>query len=118
MIISSWKEGAKLLGDRLKQARKVKNLTQRQLADLIGVKHNSISDWEKNLHKPDVDQIKKLCGALEINPNQLYGEIESELIRKTPSSYYLTDDGKELPAEAKEELDNFIEYLKTKYKKG
>ncbi len=41
------------LGKRIKEARLKKGLTQRQLADLIGVKHNSISvkRFKKNLLK-------------------------------------------------------------------
>lgn len=59
------------LGERIKIARKQKNLTQRQLANMIGVKHNSISDWENNKNKPDTDTIELLLGALDIDANTL-----------------------------------------------
>ena len=45
-------------GERLRNARKNKGLTQKQLADLIGAKHNSISDWENNKNRPDPDTIE------------------------------------------------------------
>lgn len=34
-------------GEKIKQARTAKKLTQKQLAEKINAKHNSISDWEK-----------------------------------------------------------------------
>ena len=34
-------------GEKIKTARISKHYTQRQLAELINAKHNSISDWEK-----------------------------------------------------------------------
>jgi len=105
-----------MIGDRLKQARTTKKLSQRQLASIINVKHNSICDWEKNRHEPDTEQIKRLCDVLGIDPNWLYGEEHSSLVRESSAEYYLTENGEELPKEAKKELDNFIEYLKVKYK--
>ena len=61
-------------GDRLRKARKDKCLTQKQLAYLIGAKHNSISDWENNKNRPDPDTIEYICGALEIPVSRLFSE--------------------------------------------
>lgn len=58
-------------GEKIKEARKAKKLTQKQLADKIGAAHNSISDWENDKNKPDPDTIELLCGVLEITPNYL-----------------------------------------------
>lgn len=61
-------------GERLRKARKNKGFTQKQLADLIGAKHNSISDWENNKNRPDPDTIEYICGALEIPVSCLFSE--------------------------------------------
>lgn len=61
-------------GERLRNARKNKGLTQKQLADLIGAKHNSISDWENNKNRPDPDTIEYICGALEIPVSHLFSD--------------------------------------------
>lgn len=58
-------------GEKIKASRKLKELTQKQLAVKIGAKHNSVSDWENNKNKPDPDTIELLCGVLEITPNYL-----------------------------------------------
>lgn len=60
-------------GEKIKKARKEKGLTQKQLASLINVKHNSISNWENNQNKPDPDTIELLCGALSMTPSYLLG---------------------------------------------
>lgn len=60
-------------GDKIKSARVSKKLTQKQLADLIGAKHNSVSDWEKDKSRPDMDTIELICGTLDINPSYLMG---------------------------------------------
>lgn len=58
-------------GSQLKSARKAANLTQRQLADAIGAKHNSVSDWENDKNRPGPDTIAEICGVLHISPNYL-----------------------------------------------
>lgn len=61
------------LGEKIKSARKAKGLTQRQLADMVSAKHNSVSDWESNKSKPDMDTVELLCGALDLTPTYLVG---------------------------------------------
>ncbi len=60
-------------GANLRKIRKEKKLTQRQLADLIGAKHNSVSNWETGINKPDPDTISLICGVLHVSPNDLMG---------------------------------------------
>lgn len=72
-------------GEKIKEARKQKSLTQKQLADLIGAAHNSISDWENNKNKPDPDTIELLCGALKITPNYLLASTEDDFSPKEKS---------------------------------
>lgn len=64
-------------GEKIRDARKAKKLTQRQLADAIGAKHNSVSDWEKDKNKPDMDTIEMICGILDLEPNYLMGNAQS-----------------------------------------
>ena len=60
-------------GDRIRNARKAAGLTQRQLADSLGVSNTSISNWEKGLSRPGADMIQKLCAYLSLQPNYFYG---------------------------------------------
>lgn len=76
-------------GEKIKEARKLKEFTQKQLAIKIGAKHNSVSDWENNKNKPDPDTIELLCGVLDISPNYLltaetddFSPAEKSLIKK------------------------------------
>ena len=60
-------------GEVIRNARKSLGLTQRQLAEKIGVANTSISNWEKGLSRPDADMIQKLCQILNLQPNYFYG---------------------------------------------
>lgn len=61
------------LGEKIKAARKSKGFTQKQLAELINAKHNSVSDWESDRYKPDMDTIELLCGVLDVTPTYIMG---------------------------------------------
>ena len=65
-------------GEKIRNARKDKDYNQKQLADKIGAKHNSVSDWENNKNMPDPNTIEFLCGVLEITPNYLLDASEEE----------------------------------------
>lgn len=60
-------------GLRLKQLRKERNLTQQQLADLIGVKNSVISFYEVGERTPSPDVMKKLALALHVSADYLLG---------------------------------------------
>lgn len=65
-------------GQKIKSARLTIGYTQKQLAESIGAKHNSVSDWENDKNKPDPDTIELLCGVLNISPNYLLASSENE----------------------------------------
>jgi repressor LexA len=71
-----------IFGAKLKSARLAKNLTQKQLAEKVGAKHNSISDWENDKSKPDVDTLQLLCGVLDI-PISYFSDIERNATKDT-----------------------------------
>ncbi|MCR4784506.1 MAG: helix-turn-helix transcriptional regulator [bacterium] len=58
-----------LLG--LKQARKSKNLTQKQLADMSGLSVMSICLYERGAMDPALRTIKKLAEILGVSPGFL-----------------------------------------------
>lgn len=66
-------------GTRLKKARNEKNLTQKQLGDIIGARHNSVSNWENDQNKPGAGTIDILCKILNISPSYLIsGETDAD----------------------------------------
>lgn len=54
---------------RLKEARESKKLTQKKLADLVGVTNGAISNYEKNVSFPNIDILYKIFDILQIEPN-------------------------------------------------
>lgn len=53
-------------------AEKKKNLTQMQLAELLGITNQAVSKWENGRGMPEVSLLQPLCKALGISLNELF----------------------------------------------
>ena len=53
--------------ENLKILRKQHNLTQKDLAKLIGVDQRTVSAWEKQICEPDFITLAKLCEIFNEN---------------------------------------------------
>lgn len=62
---------------RLKELRKEKNLTQKELAQIFSTTDDSIFSWEKGRSQPSIDTIRKFCEFFEVSADYLLG-IEDE----------------------------------------
>jgi transcriptional regulator with XRE-family HTH domain len=62
----------KTLGEIVKHRRQTQGLTQRQLAEMLGVKGSHVAYLESGRRKPSFALIKHLAEVLELDPQQLF----------------------------------------------
>lgn len=75
-------------GDKIAQMRKESNLTQEQLADLLGVSRQSVSKYESNLAYPETEKIIKLSEIFHCSMDYLLrDEIEKKEDAKQVHAY-------------------------------
>lgn len=63
----------KVLGDRLKEVRVERGLTQRQVAEALGVAQNSIAGYETGARVPSIDVLIKFCKFYQVSADYLLG---------------------------------------------
>lgn len=63
----------KIFGKRLREVRKSKKLTQKELAEQIGIKRNTYSDWETGKNESSFENLVKLADLLEVSLDWLFG---------------------------------------------
>ena len=66
------------VGKKIADARRDKNLTQEQLAELMGVTRQSVSRWESDLAYPEMDKIVILSELLGVSCDYLLKDIDGE----------------------------------------
>lgn len=60
------------IGNRIKQLRKERGLTQEHLAELMGLSFQAISKWENNISLPDITLIPKLADIFGVTTDDLF----------------------------------------------
>ena len=61
-------------GDNLKRIRKMRKISQEELADKLGVSRQSVSKWETGENYPSMTNIMCLCTIFKCNINELVHE--------------------------------------------
>lgn len=81
------------IGQFIAKKRKEKNLTQAELANLIGVTNKAVSKWERGLGCPDVSLLEVLSNILDVSILEiLKGRIiENEIIPVTEANDYILE---------------------------
>ena len=74
-------------GEKIAKLRKEKKLTQKQLAEIVGVTYRSIQNYETNNAVPRKKELyKKLAETLEVDINYLLSD-EDEFVLETKEKY-------------------------------
>ena len=60
------------IGKFISLKRREKNITQCELAEMLGISDRAISKWENGVCMPDVSNIPNLCNILGITINDLF----------------------------------------------
>lgn len=80
------------ISENLKKQRKSRELTQEQLADILGVSFQSVSKWERGEGYPDIEMLPTIANCFGITVDELIGMNE---IRDTADVQAILDKAKE-----------------------
>ena len=64
------------IGERIKELRLEKGLSQLKLAKLIGVSQKAVDYWERGVNEPKASYIIKLVKTFELSFDEFFIEIE------------------------------------------
>lgn len=77
------------IGKKISELRKRKDMTQMELADLMGISYQAVSNWERGNTMPDISKLGELAGILEVSVDTLIdSEKEARIIE------HISEDGK------------------------
>ena len=87
--------------EALKKARKAKGLTQDDVAQALGAKNTTVSNWENGVSRPDVDTLVSLCRLYGISPNDILEYYNDDLL-DAEQHYYLDPEAAEIAQEVQQ----------------
>ncbi len=65
-------EIAKIVGQNIKNARKAKNLTQKEVAAMLLMTQQQYSRFETGIFQLNYEQICRLCNIFDITPDDIF----------------------------------------------
>ena len=66
-----------MIGERIKKARKIRGISQEELADAVEMHVNTIARWERGELNPKGKSLEKVAQALDVPIAALYDERQS-----------------------------------------
>ena len=96
--------------DNLKTARERKGLSQKEVAEKIGVAKSTYSLYESGNREPNVQTIKKISDVLSVSVDTLLG-LDDEQPINTIAAHF---DGTEFTDTELDDIANYIEFVKSK----
>lgn len=70
----------KLIATRIKDLRILRNMTQMNLADELGVSYQAVSNWERGNSMPDISKLEDLANILDCSINELLGSSKETVV--------------------------------------
>lgn len=61
------------VGEKVKQIRKEKGLTQKALGELLSISEGMVRQYELGIRNPKIETIEKIASALKISPFEIMG---------------------------------------------
>lgn len=93
-----------MLGKRIKERRKAAGLTQTELGDAVGVRKNTVSDWERGKYKPDIQTVDDIAHVLRTRASYLLGYDDDD-----PVDYDLIFEDEDIPLDIIADCDGDME---------
>ena len=98
-----------MIGERIKELRKSKKMSQSELGKFIGVSQTTVTAWENGRAEPSSSYVAKLATFFNISTDYLLGRDPREDNLKTAD---LTDDDTIFTFEGKPIPEQDLEYMK------
>lgn len=77
-IIITGRGGIVKIGDKIRNAREDMDLSQYDVANLIPMNQSNYSKIERDIQEPSLEQLRRICQILRLDPRYLLGLGEYE----------------------------------------
>lgn len=106
---------------RIRELRKEKNITMKQLGEVIGVAESTISLYENGKRQPDNDTLQKLADYFCTTTDYLLGRTDEPTTNSLDKQlegvdFALWGEVHDLTDEEKQDIINFVKFTKSKRK--
>jgi len=111
MMTRSWPPSA-AVGQRIRQHRLERNLTQTELARQIGIQQSDLSRMEKGEYRVSLDVLFRILQTLEMSLGEFFGDLAQQHLNSGEA--VLLHSFRLLAVEAQQDVLDFVEFKRSK----
>lgn len=106
-----------MIGQRLKQLREEKGLSQQQLADLVNLSQQTIGHYEVERAEPSIKTLEMFADIFDTTTDYILGRTHVKKSTETSAPLRADDSKDDLPPEVLEEIELIKDYVIDRYRK-
>ncbi len=100
------------VGQRIRQYRQERHLTQTELARHIGIQQSDLSRMEKGEYRVSLDVLFRFLQVLEISLGEFFGDLAQRAL--TSREARLLESFRDLPREDQQEILDFVDFKRSR----
>jgi transcriptional regulator with XRE-family HTH domain len=104
------------VGQRIRQTRQERSLTQTELARQIGVQQSDLSRMEKGEYRVSLDVLFRLLQVFEMSLGEFFGDLAQQSL--TSREAILLESFRALPREDQAEVEEFVEFKRGRHRES
>jgi transcriptional regulator with XRE-family HTH domain len=102
------------VGQRIRQHRQERNLTQTELARQIGIQQSDLSRMEKGEYRVSLDVLFRLLQIFEMSLGEFFGDLAQQGLTLREAN--LLESFRALPREDQHEVLDFVEFKRSRHR--
>lgn len=95
-----------MFGEKMREARLLKGYRQNEFANQISVSNTTVNNWERNISKPDLEMLARICKLLDVSPSYF---LDWEDDFYTPQEQQLIERYRSLDAYGKKSVETTLD---------
>lgn len=102
------------MGQRIRQHRQERSLTQTELARQIGIQQSDLSRMEKGEYRVSLDVLFRLLQVFEMSLGEFFGDLAQQSLTSRETN--LLESFRALPREDQHEVVDFVEFKRSRHR--
>jgi len=105
-----------LVGQKIRQLRKERKLTQVELSQRLGIQQSDLSRMEQGEYRVSLDTLFRILAEFKMSIGEFFEDVARESI--TPRGVHLVHSFNSLPDEAQREVEDFIAFKRAQSRRA
>ena len=102
-----------MLGNRLQELRTSKKMTQDDMANLLNIKRQTYSAYERGISFPDINSVSYMADFFNVSVDYILGKTDIPTVPTPEQNNEFSEALKDFSEEERHQIENYIKFIKS-----